>query len=59
MRVNRKQKIKLLLGVLLTLYILFVLPAAGLALTAGSKAALIGGAWLVTAAAFWYRRDRL
>ncbi len=58
MRINRRQKIKLAAGLLLTLYVLFVMPRMGMELTTGSKAALIAGVWLAAGAAFWYRRDR-
>ena len=58
MRINRKQKKKLIAGLVLTLYVLFVLPYMGLELTVGSRVALIFGAWLAAGTAFWYRRER-
>lgn len=58
MRMNRKQKKKLIAGLVLTLYVLFVLPWMGLELMVGSRVALIFGVWLMAGAAFWYRRDR-
>jgi hypothetical protein len=58
MRVNRKQKLKLAAGVLLTLQILFVFPWIGWDLTNGNKAALIVGLWLLVGMRVWQRRER-
>ena len=58
MRINRKQKKKLIAGLVMTLCVLFVLPRIGLELTGGSNVALIFGVWLAAGAAFWYHRDR-
>lgn len=58
MQMNSRQKKKLIGGVLLTLYVLFVLPRMGWHLSAAGNVMLIACVWLVAGAAFWYRRDR-
>jgi hypothetical protein len=51
---NTKQKIKIVLAIAWTLYIIF----GPTGLNVASKGYLIGLMWLIAGAAMWFRRDR-